>query len=138
MYCEKTQDGLFSIHDIPMEVIKSLPGILDNPEHLTLRAAINTVLPDIDQMVDEFIYLKAEQITRSKQVLDLLHPDASHIRFEDIASGLSYKSHYAGQTPAFFSIAQHSLLVLDLLESEKEPIPNGLKKAALLHDAAEA
>lgn len=61
----------------------------------------------------------------------LHYPHASMINIEDIACGLSKICRFGGQTNAFYSVAQHSVLVAALA-------PDYLKKEALLHDAAEA
>ena len=53
------------------------------------------------------------------------------IRIEDIAHGLAYQCRFNGQTNQFYSVAQHSLMVADL-------VPPAYRRAALLHDAAEA
>ena len=53
------------------------------------------------------------------------------IHLEDIAHGLAYQCRFNGQTSEFYSIAQHSLMVADL-------VPPELRLAALLHDASEA
>lgn len=54
-----------------------------------------------------------------------------NIHMEDIAHGLAFQCRFNGQTSEFFSIAQHSLIVADL-------VPAHLRLAALLHDASEA
>lgn len=53
------------------------------------------------------------------------------IAIEDIAHGLAYQCRFNGQTREFYSVAQHSLVVAEL-------VPPPLRMAALLHDAAEA
>lgn len=53
------------------------------------------------------------------------------IDIEDIAHGLAFQCRFNGQTSAFYSVAQHSLMVAQL-------VPASHYKAALLHDAAEA
>ena len=58
-------------------------------------------------------------------------PRIDRIDIEDIAHGLAYQCRFNGQTSAFYSVAQHSLMVASIL-------PPPLHKAALLHDAAEA
>lgn len=58
-------------------------------------------------------------------------PHIDGIDIEDIAHGLAYQCRFNGQTSAFYSVAQHSLMVASLLPPE-------LGRAALLHDAAEA
>ena len=58
-------------------------------------------------------------------------PRIDRIDLEDIAHGLAYQCRFNGQTHAFYSVAQHSLMVARIL-------PPHLHRAALLHDAAEA
>ena len=75
--------------------------------------------------------------TLSGQSLSLIKPDAGSILIEDIARGLAYKSHFGGHTPKYFSVAEHSLLVMSLLPPalKRNPV---VRLAALLHDAPEA
>ncbi len=58
-------------------------------------------------------------------------PRIDDVHIEDIAHGLAFQCRFNGQTRAFYSVAQHSLLVASL-------VPSRLRLAALLHDAAEA
>jgi hypothetical protein len=53
------------------------------------------------------------------------------IDIEDIAHGLAYQCRFNGQTNRFYSVAQHSCMVAEL-------VPKQYKLAALLHDASEA
>ena len=69
--------------------------------------------------------------TRSGRQVDLLDPQYSQFDIGDIAHGLAYQCRFNGQTSRFYSIAQHSLMVASIL-------PDHLKLAGLLHDAAEA
>lgn len=71
--------------------------------------------------------------------LNLLDPSPLDIEIEDISQGLSKVARWNGQTHGdhAFSVAQHSLLVLDLLDQESGPYPNNIRLGALLHDAAE-
>lgn len=74
--------------------------------------------------------------TYSGLQVDLLNPTPDMIDIIDIAKGLAYKAHFAGQTPFYFSIAQHSVLVYNLM---KEKIRDEkMLLFALLHDASEA
>lgn len=57
----------------------------------------------------------------------------SHIDIEDIAIGLSNKARFNGQLDYFYSVAQHSVHVADLVRSAITEV----QLAALLHDAAE-
>lgn len=58
-------------------------------------------------------------------------PRPEEIRIEDIAHALSMQCRYAGHCSKFYSVAEHSIRVAELL-----PMP--LKLWGLLHDAAEA
>lgn len=62
---------------------------------------------------------------------DLMQPEPEQVDIEDIAWGLSNLCRFAGQTPRFYSVAQHSVLVSDYLH----PL---FRLHGLLHDAAEA
>lgn len=61
---------------------------------------------------------------------DFLDPASSAFVIEDIAYGLSHICRYAGQCSAFYSVAEHSLLVSE--------VAHGHEYSALMHDAAEA
>lgn len=80
-------------------------------------------------------------LLRSGSYLDLADPDCGRIAPLDIASGLR-QLRFAGQTPRPYTIAQHSLLVLRLVEPVAATIDAEkglhLRRCALLHDAAEA
>jgi len=76
--------------------------------------------------------------TRSGKKFDLLNPTEDMIDITDISHGLAYRGHFGGQTPQMFSVAQHCLLVVNLLPSRWRNIKWEITMAALLHDAAEA
>lgn len=76
--------------------------------------------------------------TFTRKKVNLLDPSPEQIDIQDIAKGLAYKAHFSGQTPFYFSIAQHSCLVCDLIPrqyTEANPI---ILMEALLHDGSEA
>ncbi len=63
-----------------------------------------------------------------------LAPRAEDICIEDIAHALSRKCRFGGHTKMFYSVAQHCVLVSELLE----PSTESTLLWGLLHDAAEA
>lgn len=63
--------------------------------------------------------------------MDLIHPQPDQICIEDVAWALSRICRYAGHTNFHYSVAEHSVRVMDLS-------PSSMKRWALLHDAAEA
>ena len=66
----------------------------------------------------------------SGKLFDFLDPHGSDFDVEDIAHGLAHVCRYAGQCRAFYSVAEHSILVADTVAE--------FGYEALLHDAAEA
>ena len=82
---------------------------------------------------------RAWQRMLSGRRLDILSPSALDVEIEDIALGLSRVVRWNGQTAGEygFSVAQHSVLVVELMSSLiPRPTPPILL-AGLLHDAPE-
>lgn len=69
--------------------------------------------------------------TTTGRVFDLADPQPRDIDLIDIATGLAHLGRWTGQTPVFYSVAQHSVICSELAEEEH-------RLGALLHDAAEA
>jgi 5'-deoxynucleotidase YfbR-like HD superfamily hydrolase len=71
--------------------------------------------------------------------LDLLDPSPLDIEIEDIAHGLARVARWNGQTHGehAFSVAQHCLVVEDLVGRMNPAVEVRWKLAALLHDAPE-
>ncbi len=82
---------------------------------------------------------QAWQRMLSGRRLDLVNPSPLDIEIEDIALGLSRVARWNGQTTGEhgLSVAQHSILVLDILDSSVDKASRDLRRAALLHDASE-
>lgn len=70
-------------------------------------------------------------LTRSGRRFDPIDPRPEMIDLLDIAHGLSQECRYAGQCRLFYSVAQHSVLVSEI-------VPHEIAFEALLHDATEA
>ena len=75
--------------------------------------------------------------TYSGLKINLLNPQPNQIDIRDIGKGLAYKGHFGGQTPFYFSIAQHSTLVVQIMIETQEFDPEMLM-LGLLHDASKA
>lgn len=74
--------------------------------------------------------------TASGLYIDLLDPGAEAIDPEDIARHLSKLCRYTGAVARFYSVAEHAVLVRDLLKWGGAS--SEIVRAGLLHDAAEA
>lgn len=70
------------------------------------------------------------------KIVDLNNLQDEDIIIEQIAHSLSLQCRYNGQIPVFYSIAQHSMLVAQILE-ERYSDPD-ISLCGLLHDAAES
>ena len=90
--------------------------------------------------VDQKKYLtRSWQRMLSGRRLNLLNPSPLDIEIEDIARGISRVARWNGQTLGDhpLSVAQHSVIVADILSINKKNILKKWLLAALLHDAAE-
>jgi 5'-deoxynucleotidase YfbR-like HD superfamily hydrolase len=82
---------------------------------------------------------RAWQRMLSGRRLDLLQPSPLDVEIEDISQGLSRVARWNGQTVGehAFSVAQHSLLVLDIGLRLKPSLSAEDQLAVLLHDGPE-
>ncbi|MCL4764797.1 MAG: HD family hydrolase [Hyphomicrobiaceae bacterium] len=82
---------------------------------------------------------RAWQRMLSGRRLDLLDPSPLDIEIEDIAHGLARVARWNGQTLGdhAFSVAQHCLVVEEIVTALNPAYPRGLRLIALLHDAPE-
>ncbi|WP_295047550.1 HD family hydrolase [uncultured Paracoccus sp.] len=82
---------------------------------------------------------RAWQRMLSGRRLDLLDPTPLDIEITDIAHGLAFVARWNGQTRGDwpYSVAEHSLLVEDILGRLHPGIETRWRLAALLHDAPE-
>lgn len=82
---------------------------------------------------------RAWQRMLSGRRLDLLEPSPLDVEIEDIAQGLSRVARWNGQTRGdhAFSVAQHSLLVLDIHLRLSPQLAPAEQMVTLLHDAPE-
>jgi 5'-deoxynucleotidase YfbR-like HD superfamily hydrolase len=84
---------------------------------------------------------RATMRTYSGRLLDLATPHRwtpADIRITDIAHHLSQLCRFTGATREFYSVAQHAVLVSELLEDRHPKLAQAFWMAGLLHDGAEA
>ncbi len=74
--------------------------------------------------------------TYSGIFINPLDPQPASIRIDDIARGLSNVCRYAGQCRFHYSVAQHSIHIVE--ELERQGAERDVIVSALLHDASEA
>ena len=72
--------------------------------------------------------------TYTGKYINVFDPDPEMIDIEDIAHSLSNTCRWGGHCRKFYSVAQHSVMVVDWL-----PVSDSkLRLAGLMHDATEA
>ncbi|KIL96721.1 putative hydrolases of HD superfamily [Paramagnetospirillum magnetotacticum MS-1] len=91
------------------------------------------------QRFDQKLVHRAWQRMRSGHRLDILDPSPLEIEIDDIALGLSREARWNGQTRGehAYSVAQHSILVTELMASDVPDLPTEALLAGFLHDAPE-
>ncbi len=82
---------------------------------------------------------RAWQRMISGRRLDLLDPSPFDIEISDIAHGLARVARWNGQTKGdhAFSVAEHSVVVLEILDHLYPELEHKWRMAALLHDSSE-
>ncbi len=82
---------------------------------------------------------RAWQRMLSGRRLDLIDPSPLDVEIEDIAHGLARVARWNGQTigPHAFSVAQHTLLVEQIVQTTAPDLDGEGRLAVMLHDAPE-
>lgn len=75
--------------------------------------------------------------TRSGMAFDFLSPQPAHVQIGDVAHALARINRFSGHALVEYSVAQHSLLVVELLRGYGVTSPAVLLQG-LVHDAPEA
>ena len=75
--------------------------------------------------------------TYSGQALNFAFIKVENVSIEDIAHSLSFQCRFNGHTKRFYSVAEHSLVLCDLVREESGIQNLNRRMAAILHDAAE-
>ena len=83
--------------------------------------------------------IRAWQRMLSGRRLDILSPSPLDIEIEDVAHGLARVTRWNGQTKGTygFSVAQHSILVEEILSRNAPQLAQKWRLAGLIHDAPE-
>ena len=100
------------------------------------------------QLKQEYINQDIEQVRKDEikdrriktwagEYIDPVRPNERNIRIDDIAHSLSLVCRYGGHIPQFYSVADHSINVLNRVEGLGVTNPR-IRLMALLHDAEEA
>lgn len=80
--------------------------------------------------------IRKDIITFTGRYFDFTNIWQNEVEIPDIAKGLSNVCRFAGQCNHFYSVAEHSVLVADILQRAGAPAP--VVFAGLMHDASEA
>jgi hypothetical protein len=75
-------------------------------------------------------------LTSVGDYLDILDPQPEHYKIEMIAASLSKQCRFVGQCKFLYTVAQHCLLVVDILENQLKAPEIALE--GLLHEGAES
>lgn len=76
--------------------------------------------------------------TANGMEMDLVYPRPAYVTLHDLAHSLGQINRFGGHARRPYSVAEHSLLVLQIIEQLFAPASVHLRLAALMHDAHEA
>ena len=104
-----------------------------------MPAKPNSSIPTTHNPTIQAPTTRAWQLMLSGRRLDILSPSPLDIEIEDIAHGLARVTRWNGQTKGTFglSVAQHSVLVEEILSRNATQLAQKWRLAGLLHDAPE-
>jgi hypothetical protein len=80
--------------------------------------------------------IRKDIITFTGRYFDFTNIWSNEVEIPDIAKGLSNVCRFAGQCERFYSVAEHSILVADILQ--RADAPASVVFGGLMHDASEA
>ena len=112
------------------------PALPPLPEMLTASFSAPGLFPPAPPARHEVPEHGSWLQTASGRAFDLLNPSPADVDFDDISLALSRVPRFGGHTRRPYSVAQHSVLVAELLESAGHP--GHVVLQGLLHDATEA
>ena len=72
-----------------------------------------------EHLVDNPLQADPYIMTVSGEIINFVRPDPQSFTLEDIATGMSHACRFAGQTPVWYSVAQHSLWVAERCKVNK-------------------
>lgn len=84
-----------------------------------------------NQTINVHSHFQGKFNTSTGRLIDLIDPSPESLHIDDISRALSRICRFGGHSSAFYSVAQHSVLVASIVSPSAAPY-------ALMHDASEA
>jgi 5'-deoxynucleotidase YfbR-like HD superfamily hydrolase len=120
--------------------VGSIPSVADYDAHMVVDDIDDAPADDVEPNTRERGWMQ----TFSGRGFYPLEPDAKDVELVDVAHGLAMTCRYGGQCRMFYSVAEHCVLVSEIVEmharnaGKSEHEVRRLAQLALMHDSAEA